>query len=441
MFRSEIFVKYRTSRSRLALIALTFLVPSTSVIASGQLSASVPRPPLAPTRMSECETYSKQMQAVTRQIDNTITEIVDKVANRCQNATENYYNQYCVSVRIYCAADNDPNFIAYYRQSAPYESEECQVEAEEQTNEDACIRQVNAWQLQRSQQANQGIFAVSTVSYAQNSAQALPDLLTHSSSPVISGIASWGAAALKQKEYLDTAISLLKLSNPSTSSEDRVSIMQSLGLQGAQLMPGVNPISAILMSVATDVIKSTYLKNMATLQWELAAFDSGAPPAVDPNELSMQRLYAEATPPGSEDVASALKQLQAMFSPDANTYVGSEVSWSARTQQSAPTPSFGYAAPPPRSPSPASPPPPPPPASSWLPILQGVAQGYINARQQAALQPSNGPCFDDRTGKTLPSYECSRERAQEAQRCPRGLCPIWNAGGMKCVPAAECAGK
>lgn len=351
-----------------------------SRVAIGQASHAVgtPQPPAAPTHMKECYDYAARMNSTISRLDQAIREADDADAQRCRDAIDDplpEMTRICRSVSVNCAPYGEESSLP---SAASYQAEQCQAVNEKQTRLQACIQQVREWQSRHADQGSrQGIFALSAESPVQEGGGVLPDFLTHASSSMGSGIAEWGSKAMQVKQYYDVAQSLLKLSSPTLSRQDRSNLMQSLGLTAAQSIPNVNPISSVLMEVGVNVLNGIYQKDMQTLQSELSAFDSSLPAAADPSELNMRPLYAEATPAGYRDVANVVSQLKGMFSPDSSTYVGSEVSWSTRMQQNAPAPTYGSTAPPP---------------------------AQYPAPSQAICPPGQFPIYDADTGKVI---ECN----------------------------------
>ena len=394
-----------------------FAVLSASEPAMGQLLSSLDSPaaPAAPTHLSECDAYTNRMRQEDVQLSSKISQVLNGMSQRCAfDSSENDWNYYCAGVRYSCPLDS--NAVALNRETRPYEIKRCQVQYDEQIKFQTCIQQVKKWQSEHPEKwSSQGILTRSAVSYAQDAGSALPEYLTHASSPVVSGVAEWGARAVQTKQYYDAAKSLLELSNPTLSSQDRSNLMQSLGVTAAQSMPNVNPISSILMAVSVNVLNGIYLKNMQALQSEMATFDSGVPAATDPNELDMQQLYVEAMPSGGQDAAKTVSQLEEMFSADLSTHEGSEVSWSARTQQSEPGLANGATSAPPSAAQSGT-----DCESAEAPIAQECMQHYYGPPCdgahisvgcfQRALQVGAGIC----SNSVMAGYRQSLEQAREA---------------------------
>ncbi len=193
-------------------------------------------------------------------------------------------------------------------------------------------------------------------------------------------ITHWVAEASSVKDFYDLAQDLRTLFDGNAAPHERLSAQNDLGLSLAQKVTE-NPLSQVIMATGVKLIEEHYFKSMSLLEAQMTAFDRASPGAsIQP--LDIRALYDDESLALIERTISTLDRFAALSKDASNTYIGNEISYSARSTPASNSNS-SYVAPEVSGSAQSS-------GSALGAAFAGAAQGYIDAQRLRQQAQGNG---------------------------------------------------
>jgi hypothetical protein len=301
---------------------------SMAVHADSTIKVNFPNRPIAPHSTQECQAFESRVQSTINELYAARQRISDEHTRRVLADPSDRTFEWA---RYYPAPNCDGGRTYNVRDQAAYDDAICYANTLMNDGFSECMKEVSRSQEQTSASGDGSLYQTAVLAYSQESAKASIDVVDKAPK-VYRGdglISHWVAQASATKDYLDLAKDLRTLFDGNAPAKERLSAQNDLGLSLAQAMTE-NPLSQIFMASSVALIEDHYFKSMALLEAQIAAFDrTGKGAVLQP--LDIRTLYDDEKLALIERTISTLDRLADLENSSANTYIGSEISYSARS--------------------------------------------------------------------------------------------------------------
>jgi hypothetical protein len=408
-------------------LGVSLVLASIAVQADSTIKVNFPERPVAPRAEEECRSFESRVQTTTNELYAARQRIDDERAREAlaNNTVEDARN--AENPGYHPAPHCDGGRTYNFRADAAYDDAICYANSLMNNGFSECMKEVSRSQEQTSASGDGSLYQTAVLAYSQESAKASIDVVDKAPK-VYRGdglISHWVAQASATKDYLDLAKDLRTVFDGNVPAKERLSAQNDLGLSLAQAMTE-NPLSQIFMASSVELIEDHYFKSMALLEAQMAAFDrTGKGAVLQP--LDIRTLYDDEKLALIEKTVSTLDRLADLENSSANTYIGSEISYSARSSPTSNVNSSYVAAESNESVQPSG--------SALGAALAGATQGYLQMeqlKQQSRGTSSGRGGYSDLATSTCPAGYVV-DWLQNPLSCPRGTEKMYLNSGSSCA--------